>query len=284
MTDVPLARERKQIRFDSVADSIVWMKEEADTLVSRIRFVCPAVFIAGFFIFILRFGHRKDGSSFLAFFSPPRRILHGGYHMKKRIDVRDLVKIALLGAVAFILLSLRFPLPFMPPFMDFDFSGIPEMVGLFTMGPAAGIYIVLIKVITKTLMTGTSSAFTGELQNIIVSCAYILPVWFFYRKEKSKRAALKGMIAGTVVCAIVAVFSNMFIIIPFYAKAYNFSMERIIEMVHAVNRFVDSEWKFIAMGIVPFNLIKGGVTTAVIYSIYTLLMRIAKKEEHHVIQ
>ena len=204
--------------------------------------------------------------------------------MKKSINVRDLVKIALLGAVAYVLMLWRFPLPFMPPFMDFDLSGIPEMVGVFTMGPAAGVYIVLIKMITKTITTGTSSMFTGEVQNIILSCAYILPVWFFYRKQKSKRSALTGMVAGTVTCAVVAIFSNMFLIIPFYAKAYGFSMDIVIQTTQAVNRFIDSEWKFIVMGIVPFNLIKGGVTSAIIYSVYPLLMRIAKSEGSHAVQ
>lgn len=28
----------------------------------------------------------------------------------------------------------RFPLPFMPPFFSFNFAGIPELIGAFTLG------------------------------------------------------------------------------------------------------------------------------------------------------
>ena len=199
----------------------------------------------------------------------------------KRLNVRSMVQIAILGAVANILLLLRFPLPFMPPFMDFDLSGIPEIIGTFIMGPVAGIMIVIIKILVKLLMTGTTSMFTGELQNLILSCAYIIPAGIIYQKAKTKKAALIGMIAGTLICAVTAVFSNMYIIIPFYTRIYGLSMEQIIAMTQAVNKFVDSEWKFVALGVIPFNLIKGGITTVLIYAAYPIMMRIMKQKSRH---
>ena len=199
----------------------------------------------------------------------------------KRLNVRSMVQIAILGAVANILLLLRFPLPFMPPFMDFDLSGIPEIIGTFIMGPVAGIMIVIIKILVKLLMTGTTSMFTGELQNLILSCAYIIPAGIIYQKVKTKKAALIGMIAGTLICAVTAVFSNMYIIIPFYTRIYGLSMEQIIAMTQAVNKFVDSEWKFVAFGVIPFNLIKGGITTVLIYAAYPIMMRIMNQKSRH---
>ena len=199
----------------------------------------------------------------------------------KRLNVRSMVQIAILGAVANILLLLRFPLPFMPPFMDFDLSGIPEIIGTFIMGPVAGVMIVIIKILVKLLMTGTTSMFTGELQNLILSCAYIIPAGIIYQKVKTKKAALIGMIAGTLICAVTAVFSNMYIIIPFYTRIYGLSMEQIITMTQAVNKFVDSEWKFVALGVIPFNLIKGGITTVLIYAAYPIMMRIMKQKSRH---
>lgn len=201
----------------------------------------------------------------------------------KQLNVQKMVKIALLGALANVLLLLRFPLPFMPPFMSFDLSGIPEIIGTFTMGPVAGIYIVLVKILTVLVISGTKSMFTGELQNILLSFAYILPAWFFYKKQKTRKSALIGMLIGTVICTVTAVFTNMFIIIPFYVKMYGLSMDDIIAMTQAVNRFVDSEWKFIVLGIVPFNLIKGSITSVITYSLYPVLMRIAKKEDYHAV-
>lgn len=42
-------------------------------------------------------------------------------------------------------------------------------------------------------------------------------------------------------------------------------MEAIIAMTQAVNPMVDSVWKLVIIGIIPFNLIKYGVTTAIVY-------------------
>ena len=201
----------------------------------------------------------------------------------KRLTIKQMALIGVLGAMANVLLLLRFPLPFMPPFMDFDLSGIPEIAGVFAMGPVAGVLIALIKILLKLLLSGTTSMFTGELQNFILSCAYLLPAGIIYIRTRTKRSFLIGMIAGTLTCAIVAVFSNMYIIIPFYTTMYNLSMEQIISITQAVNRFVDSELKFIMLGVIPFNLIKGSITTLLAYIAYPALKRIVRKEDQHAI-
>lgn len=196
----------------------------------------------------------------------------------KRLSTRNMVRIAILGAIANILLLIRFPLPFMPPFMDFDLSGVPEIIGTFLMGPAAGIIIVVIKLLLKLLISGTTSMYTGELQNLILSISYILPAGLMYRRSATRKTAVIGMAAGTLICAVAAVFSNMYIIIPFYAKLYGLSMEEIIAITQAVNKYVDSEWKFVALGVIPFNLIKGSITTVLIYGTYPFLAHIINKE------
>ena len=196
----------------------------------------------------------------------------------RKVNIRDLVQTAILGAMAYVLMLWRFPLPFMPPFMDFDFAAIPELVGAYIMGPTAGITIIGIKLLLKLVTTGTGSAFTGEIQNFILSSALILTSVLIYRRTRTRKAALLGMIAGTLISSIVAVFSNMYLIIPFFVKAYGLSMEIIINMAQAVNKYVDSEMKFILLGIIPFNLIKGSASTAVLYITYPALMRIPGRE------
>jgi riboflavin transporter FmnP len=201
----------------------------------------------------------------------------------KKLTVKKLTTIALLGAIATMLMFLRFPLPFMPPFMDFNLSGIPEIFGVFLMGPEAGVFIVLIKCLLKIALSGTGSAFTGELQNFILSCAYILAAGILFKRNRTRKSFLTGMLLGTVISAILAVFTNMYIIIPFYVKMYGMTMDEIIEMTRAVNRFVDSEWKFVALGVIPFNLIKCGVTTLLAYMMYPVMARITRRESGHAV-
>src|SRR5699024_11476887 len=76
--------------------------------------------------------------------------------------------------------------------------------------------------------------------------------------------------------------SDLYVIIPFYAKAFNLSMAKIIDMTRRVNPLVDSELKFILLGIIPFNLIKHAITSVIVYLIYPIILPIIKKrsEEH----
>ena len=66
-----------------------------------------------------------------------------------KFTARKLVMIAIFGALSYVLMLFKFPLPFMPPFMDFDLAGIPELLGTFLLGPVSGIFIVLIKLLIK---------------------------------------------------------------------------------------------------------------------------------------
>jgi riboflavin transporter FmnP len=57
-------------------------------------------------------------------------------------------------------------------------------------------------------------------------------------------------------------------------------MEAIIAMTQAVNPMVDSVWKLVVIGIIPFNLIKYGVTTAIVYFSLDRLRAIFLRREY----
>jgi len=100
----------------------------------------------------------------------------GGGKVQTRDDARMRVKkiafIGLMGAVSAVLMLFRFPIPFMPPFLSFDFSGLMEMLGGFMFGPVAALCIIIVKIMLQLVMQGSFSLGTGELQNLILSCTY----------------------------------------------------------------------------------------------------------------
>ena len=79
---------------------------------------------------------------------------------RNTLKTRNIALIGMMGALAAVLMMIRFPLPFMPPFMDFDFASLPEIIGGFAMGPVAAVFIILVKILVKLVITGTSTAFT----------------------------------------------------------------------------------------------------------------------------
>ena len=54
---------------------------------------------------------------------------------RRKAMIRRITVTAILTAMAFILMYLEVPLPLMPPFLKFDFSEIPVLVGAFALGP-----------------------------------------------------------------------------------------------------------------------------------------------------
>lgn len=190
----------------------------------------------------------------------------------KRSKIKEMTLIAIMGGLGAILMVVfHTPIPFMPPFMDFDLAAIPELIGGFALGPVAAIGIILVKILLKFVLMGTSSMFTGEIQNFLLSCAYVLPAVIIYHRKKSKKSALLGMIVGTIVCSITAVFTNLYIIIPFYASLGNMTVQSIVDMCAAVNPLMKDTLTLAIFGIVPFNLIKGAASSLVTYILYKRL-------------
>lgn len=181
--------------------------------------------------------------------------------MKTKIKTRDLTMIAMLGAICCILLYIDFPLPFLPPFMNFDLCGMVELIGGFAMGPLQAIGIILVKLLLKLATQGTDSAFTGELQNFLLSCAYVLPPVLCYHRKKTRKIAMLGMGIGSVFCSMTAVFTNLYIILPFYMALMGQKMEYFIQMCGEVNPMVQNVFTFVILGVLPFNLLKCGINS-----------------------
>lgn len=188
--------------------------------------------------------------------------------MKPKLSVKQVALIGVLGGISSILMYIQFPIPFMPPFMSYDPSSIVEMIGGFALGPVPAVLIILVKLLVKLVLQGTSSAFTGEIQNFLISCAYVLPAVLIYDRRKNRKSAVAGMGTGTIICAVVAIFTNIYMIIPFYVTLMGLTMEKIITMCSAVNPYMTDVVTMALLGIVPFNLIKFGVNSLITILIY----------------
>lgn len=183
--------------------------------------------------------------------------------MKKK-PAHKVVLIAILGAMAYLLMLLDFPLPFMPPFLSFDLAQIPEVIGTLILGPISGITIALLKELLKISLTGSGTMFTGELINFIVSVSFILPTWWVYRQNKTTNNAVYGMMLGRVVATLIACLANVYFILPLYAQAFNLKISQIVAMSRSVNPYINSLPRLVLLGIAPFNLLRNGLTTIVL--------------------
>lgn len=199
-----------------------------------------------------------------------------GTNRTARVRVKEIAFIGLMGALSAVLMLLRFPLPFLPPFLSFDLAGVMEIMGGFMFGPVAAFFIILVKILIQLIIQGSLSFGTGEVQGLILSCTYVLPALLIYHWKKSKKSAIVGMAVSTVLVSVVAVITNLYLIIPFYVRLFGMTMDDIITMCSAVNPAVKDAAGMVIMGILPFNLIKYGATSVVTFLVYKRLSKLIR--------
>ena len=180
---------------------------------------------------------------------------------KTRFSVGVLTRVAILAAAASILFLIQIPIV---AFYKLDLSNIPVLLGAFSMGPIPGMMILALKSLIGLL--SSSSAGIGELADFIMGAALVIPASIIYHRNKTRKTALIGMLAGTVCTAIVGVLVNKFIMLPFYMGAFHMDMEGILAFAKVSG--VDTEWKLLLLVTGPFNLLKGVVLSVVTFLIY----------------
>ena len=191
------------------------------------------------------------------------------YTLKEEdFNTKTMVKISVLSVIAFILMFLDFPLWFTPPFIKFDVSDLPALIGAFAMGPMAGILIQLIKNLLDLIIDGTTTMVVGELTNFIVGSIFVYTAGAIYFKEKTFKKAITGLIVGTLIMTISISLINYYFMIPFYARVFGMPLDKIIDMSAALNKHVVDLKSLIIYAILPFNLLKGTVVSLLTLILY----------------
>lgn len=200
----------------------------------------------------------------------------------KLLSTKNVVLMGMFGALAGVLMIFEVPLPFIAPsFYGLDLSEVPILVGTFALGPVAGAVMELVKILVKLVLKPTSTGFVGEFANLMIGCSLVLPAGIIYRYNKTKKGAVIGMAAGTVMMAIIGVILNALIMIPFYS---NFMpLDTIIKAGAAINPAISNVWTFAIICVGPFNIIKGVVVsliTALVYKRISVIIHSAGRSEN----
>jgi len=192
-------------------------------------------------------------------------------------NVSWVVKVAMLGALATVLMLVEFPLPFIaPPFYELDFSEVPVLIGAFALGPVAGVVIEGIKVLLNLLLNGTMTAGVGELANFVMGVVFVLPAAIIYKRNKTKKSAILGLVVGGVSMVMLGCFINAYVMLPTYAAAFQMPIDVIIGMATKIWSFIDTLFEFVIVCVAPFNLVKVILVSAVTMLLYKRLSPLLK--------
>lgn len=190
--------------------------------------------------------------------------------------VRRVTLIGMFSAIAVILMIFEIPLPFAPNFYKIDLSEIPVLVCAFAIGPMAGVLAEFVKVILNVLFDGTTTAFVGEFANFAVGASYIVPASIIYHFHKSKKSAVLGVFIGTISMTVFGSLFNAFYLLPAFSRLYGIELDQLVAMGSAVNRGINSISTLVLFAVVPMNLLKGALVSAVTVLIYKKISIILK--------
>ena len=174
-----------------------------------------------------------------------------------------LVLISILAAMAIVLYMPALQIPIVA-FYKLDFSNFVVLLGGFAMGPIEALIILGLKVGISGLWSTTM--WIGELADLIMGSALILPATILYHRNKTRKTAIIGMSIGTVCMVIAGVLANKWIMLPFYMDAFHMDINGILKFANVDG--VDTEWKLLLLVTAPFNLLKGVVLSVVTGLIY----------------
>lgn len=168
-------------------------------------------------------------------------VADSGRWSTKRIAMYALF-VALSMAVSFV----EFPIVPGVEWLKYDPSGIVSLVAGFAYGPAAAVIVSVLGFLPH-LFTNP----WGTLMAVLVALALSVPAALIYRRNKTRKGAVIGIIVGAIAALVVAIVGNM-IVTPFYAHMTTAQVVALI--VPALLPF--NALKFTIHGVVTFLIYK----------------------------
>ena len=186
---------------------------------------------------------------------------------KSNVNIRALCVTGIMSALGALLMLVEFPLPMLiPAFIKMDFSELPALITTYSFGPAYGVGVCFLKNVLH-LISGSTMGI-GELSNFVLGSVLVLIAGLFYKKKKTKKSAVLGAAVGSLVTAVVCVFTNYFIVYPLYCKVLGLTMEAIIGMYQELLPSVGSLFTALLIFNLPFTFAKGMIDTLLCALIY----------------
>lgn len=172
--------------------------------------------------------------------------------MERKINTTRLAKMGMLVAISIVLVSI-IHISIIPsvPFLEYDPADIPILLGTFAFGPAWGLVLTVVTSILQGITVSAQSGPYGIIMHIIATGVLTLACGSIYnfKKKKTKKHAIVGLIIGTISMVIVMIFANI-LITPYFLGV---TKDVVISLMP---------------GIILFNFIKAGINSIVTFLVY----------------
>lgn len=174
---------------------------------------------------------------------------------------RELVTMALLCAIGVLLSFVEFPLLPGVTWLKFDASLMPAMVCGFAYGPAGGLAVGVVGAIIHGILFAD---FTGCAMNILVVLGFILPAAIVYKRTRTYKAAIIGLVLGIIGATVMAVVGNL-LLTPAWLGV---PLQAVIDMIIPV--------------FIPFNLLKALINSVLTLAVYKAISNLITPKKNQV--
>ena len=177
---------------------------------------------------------------------------------KQRISTRNMAVIAMFSAVSFVAVLISRIIPDVAGFLSYDPKDAVIVIAGFIMGPMASVAISVIVSFIEMISISSTGPY-GLLMNIVSTCAFAVPAAWFYKKNRSQKGAVIGLIFSVVVLVICMAIWN-YVVTPYYMGV---ERQMVADMMFTV--------------FVPFNLAKGGINAGLALLLYRPIVSSLRK-------
>lgn len=178
-----------------------------------------------------------------------------------RWSTKQLVTMALMCAVSALFMFVQIPLIPAAPFLTYDPSLVPAMVSGFAFGPGSGVAVGVVAIVIHALTTGD---WVGALMNVVATVCFIIPAAVAYRRSRTYRAAIAGLVLSVVLATAAQVAANLTIGVWFWYGS------------------VDAIMPLIVPAVIPFNLIKTVLNAVLTLAVYKAVSNLITPEKDRV--
>lgn len=189
--------------------------------------------------------------------------------MKSHDAIRRMVQASLLTALA-VILSVwpKFPLFPAVPWMKFEFSDIPVLLGGFSLGPVFGLGIAVLKALLNAVFTGDWN-YIGLIMNVVSTGIPTLVAALLYKQKKTRVRAYLSLGLFLLTQIVVMIPMNYFL------GSLNFMLFFGVPTYAEARAAMAPLLGWVAL----FNLVKGAATVAVTAIVYKPLSRTVLSKE-----
>lgn len=175
----------------------------------------------------------------------------------KKVDVKKIATLAMFVAIAYAVMVVgRVPIIM---WFKYDPKDIIIAISGFIYGPLSALAVSVIVSLIE-MFTVSEQGIWGFVMNVISTCALVCPAALIYKKSRTQKGALIGLVSGFFIMLVVMLLWN-YLIIPLYTSTI--ARADVAGLLLSV--------------ILPFNVLKGGLNVTLTVLLYKPVVKALRR-------